>query len=420
MKVLVVGAGPAGVATALLLARHGVEVLLVEREATPHRVFRGEGLLPLGIEALHEMGVDDVLGEIPSRTIRSWDIWIDGERSFVVPEPVAQLGPRAVQVVSQPALLQRLLDRSPHHPGFGFSPRTRLADLRRDDRGRVVGARLVRDGDGGATSWDEDADLVVGCDGRGSSVRTHAGLTLERSAEDYDVLWFKAPAPERLEDRSGFMIFVRAGAHPAVGYVSWDGRLQYGVVMPKGGSRPEGKAGGPTAEDWLADAVRAAPAFLAAHVLARRDEIEGPTRLAVLVGRCPVWTAAGVLLLGDAAHPMSPVRAQGINLALRDAVVAANHLVPALTGGGGAAVLDAACRGVQAEREPEIVRAQQLQRREARGQGDARCGTWHYTLAKHGARLLGSRPWAQAAWLRRQRDLRFGSQPVRLRLAPPQ
>ena len=116
MKVLVVGAGPAGVATALLLARYGVEVLLIERETTPERQFRGEGLLPLGVDALHEMGVGGVLGEVPSRTIGSWDIWIDGERALVVPEPVAQLGPRAVRVVSQPALLQRLLDRAARYP----------------------------------------------------------------------------------------------------------------------------------------------------------------------------------------------------------------------------------------------------------------------------------------------------------------
>ena len=105
--------------------------------------------------------------------------------------------------------------------------------------------------------------------------------------------------------------------------------------------------------------------------------------------------------------------------ALRDAVVAANHLIPALTGRGGGEILDAACRAVQAEREPEIVRAQRLQRRESRGQGDARSGGWRYTLAWHGARLLGRRRWAQAAWLRRQHDLRFGSRPVRLRLPPP-
>ena len=164
--------------------------------------------------------------------------------------------------------------------------------------------------------------------------------------------------------------------------------------------------------------MRAAPAFLAGHVLARRGEIEGPIRLSVLVGRCPMWTAPGVLLLGDAAHPMSPVRAQGINLALRDAVVAANHLVPALTGQGGADAVDAACRAVQAEREPEIERAQRLQRRESRGQGDARSGNWRYILARYGARLIGGHRWAQAAWLCRQHDLRFGSRPVLLRLPP--
>jgi 2-polyprenyl-6-methoxyphenol hydroxylase-like FAD-dependent oxidoreductase len=418
VRVVVVGAGPAGVATALLLARYGVEVVLVEREAMPGRLFRGEGLFPLGIDALHEMGVGRVLDEVPSRTIGSWDTWIDGERVLVVAEPVAQLGRRAVRVVSQPALLARLLDRATGYPGFAFRPQARLAELLRDGRRRVVGARLVPTG-GGAAGWDERADLVLGCDGRGSSVRRHAGLALARSAEDYDVVWFTAPAPQGLAYRSGFLLCVRAGAHPAVGYVSWDGRLQYGVVMPKG--RPWEPGTG----DWLADAVRAAPAFLAAHLLACRGEIEGPMRLTVLVGRCPAWTAPGVLLLGDAAHPMSPVRAQGINLALRDAVVAANHLVPALTGQVGvdavdaADVVDAACRAVQAEREPEIERAQRLQRRESRGQGHARSGSWRYTLARHGARLLGGHRWAETAWLHRQHDLRFGSRPVRLRLPPP-
>ena len=125
----------------------------------------------------------------------------------------------------------------------------------------------------------------------------------------------------------------------------------------------------------------------------------------------------GLLLLGDAAHPMSPVRAQGINLALRDAIVAANHLVPALRSGGGAATLDAALRAVQAEREPEIVRVQALQRREAAGQAEARAETWRFGVAKRLAPVLGRYRWAQRLWLRRQDGLRFGVTEVKLRVS---
>lgn len=205
------------------------------------------------------------------------------------------------------------------------------------------------------------------------------------------------------------MIAVAARQHPAICYTSWDGHLQYGLVVPKGGLNEICE------KDWAKEAVVSAPAWLAEHVLARREEIEGPLRLNVLVGRAPRWTAPGVLLLGDAVHSMSPVRAQGINLALRDAVVAANHLVPVLENGAGQAALDAACRDVQAEREPEIVRAQKLQTWEAAGQGDARSGSWRFALVKRMARRMGRYRWAQNAWLKRQHDLRFGSEEVKLR-----
>ncbi len=406
MKVLVVGAGPAGAATALLLARCGLGVTLVERETSFERVFRGEGLMPLGIDALFEMGLGEVLESIPGRRVESWNIWIDGEEVFVIPEPVEELGERAVRVVSQPALLKKMIEESDRYPSFSFEGGTRLHDLIHDPSGRIFGAELQTD-DG---TREVCADLVIGTDGRGSLVRTRAGLQLELLPEHYEVLWFKMPAPEALREGCSFMIAVAAKQHPAICYTSWDGRLQYGFVMPKGGLKELCE------KDWVSESVRSAPGWLAEHILAKRDEIEGPVKLNVLVGRATRWTVPGMLLLGDTAHPMSPVRAQGINLALRDSIVAANYLVPVLKNGVEPGALDAACQAVQAEREPEITRAQKLQSREAAGQGDARSGAWRFEFAKRGARLLGRYRWAQNAWLGRQHDLRFGSTEVKLRV----
>lgn len=401
MDVVVVGAGPAGAALSLLLARAGIGVRLVERETVFDRVFRGEGLMPLGLDALEQMRLDWDIDDLPGRVVRSWRIVIDGQESLTIPEPVAELGRRAFRVASPAALIERLVDAASRLPTFSFHPGTRFVDVLRTG-GRVSGAQVAD-----ATDAQElAADLVIGCDGRGSPVRTRTGLGLELSPEQYDVVWWKLPSPAGLAF-TDFWITVRAGAHPLIAYTSWDDRLQCGVIMPKGGLAEL------SGDDWLDRALVAAPAWLADHVRDHRDAVTGPTRLNVLVGRARSWTAPGVLLLGDAAHPMSPVRAQGINIALRDVIVAANHLVPAAASGDLEEV-DAACRAVEAERLPEIVRAQRLQRREARGQGDARAGSWRYALARHGARLLGRYRWAQRAWLARQHDLRFGSVAVEL------
>src|SRR3712207_5860236 len=250
VKVLVAGAGPAGAATALLLARCGVEIRLVERERSFERVFRGEGLMPLGIDALIEMGLGEALEAVPSRRVDSWDIWIDGEEVLVIPEPVEELGARAMRVVSQPALLQRMVDEASRYPSFSFERGTRLRDLIRDQGGRVIGAALETE----EGPEETRADLVIGCDGRGSLVRKRAGLELELSPEQYDVLWFKLPAPERLREGCSIMIAVAAKENPVLCYTSWDSRLQYGLVMPKGGLREMHE------EDWVSLAVRSVPA----------------------------------------------------------------------------------------------------------------------------------------------------------------
>src|SRR5205085_12172170 len=112
---------------------------------------------------------------------------------------------------------------------------------------------------------------------------------------------------------------------------------------PKGGFAA---ARARAAEEWTEELIGACPACLADHLRVHREAVAGATLLNVVCGRLTEWTAPGLLLIGDAAHPMSPVGAQGVNIALRDALVAANHLCPVLTANGDPAAIDAAARRV--------------------------------------------------------------------------
>jgi 2-polyprenyl-6-methoxyphenol hydroxylase-like FAD-dependent oxidoreductase len=403
MKVLIVGAGPAGVTLAFLLARRDIQVTLVERETDFARVFRGEALMPLGVDALYQMGLGEVLSQLPTRNVESWDFYIDGRRLFQVYEPQEELGNRAVRVVSQPAFLERVVAEASQCPSFSFMSGMTVRGLLRENA-RIVGVLA----DSAEGSLELRADFVIGCDGRGSIVRTRSGLDLRLLPESYDVLWFKMPAPDRLRDRCSVMMFGSV-KHTALCYTSWDNRLQYALLLPKGGYRAFRGA------DWAEELGEPAPDWLAEHLRAVRDQFEGPARLNVIVGRCPNWSAPGMLLVGDAAHPMSPIRAQGINIALRDAVVALNHLVPVFRREDPEA-LDKAAKALQEEREPEVIHAQTLQLRETRGQTNTPLRPIMIAVAKLLAPVLGRSQWAQRNWLRQQHDLRFGSTDVRLRV----
>ncbi|MBT9315391.1 FAD-dependent monooxygenase [Leptothoe spongobia] len=399
MGVIIVGAGPAGASLARLLTRAGIRVTLLEQETTFERVFRGEGLMPAGMDALEQMGLVPLEKTIPHRRLESWNIHLGGKEVFVIPEP--DLGEQSLRIVSQPALLRKMVDEAAQSDCFEFKADCQVQDLIWENH-RVVGVKVKTN-----NSLSElRADLVIGCDGRGSLVRRKAGLTIDLQPDQYDVLWFKLPAPAQLQNTCQFYLMAKAQQHPASCYTSWDGQLQYGLILPKGGLGQLGDA------DWLRVAARSAPDWLAEHVLSQRASVTKPVRLNVVVGRCTQWWVPGMLLIGDAAHPMSPVRAQGINLALRDAIIATNHLVPALRKTPSA--INEACALIQQKRLPEVVRSQTLQLQEASGLKIIRSSPWKLAIAQKILPLVGQLRLAQQAWLARQHDLRYGSQPVQL------
>lgn len=400
--VIVVGAGPAGVATAYLLAQRGIQVSLIEREAQFDRVFRGEGLMPSGVQALYEMGLGDCLERIPNRKLDAWDFYIDQQRRMRVLEPQAKLGNYSTRIIHQSALLAAIAQQAQTFKHFEFYPGWRVRELLYYERG-IGGVQATN----GADSRDFHADLVVAADGRYSSLRKLAGLSLTQAATQFDVLWFKLPAPAEILAETAFTVCLQRQRQFAF-YPSWDERLQIGWIVEKGQARAEGD------RDWIEEFAQAAPPLLAAHFRQHRQALEGPIFLDVIVGLASQWSVPGLLLIGDAAHPMAPNRAQGINMAFRDAIVLANHLVPLLPRGWTAEHLNDTLHAFQAERQPEVEAAQHLQLEEWQKIAFLTASPLTYQPFKTLATGLGRLGITQRAWLRQQRGLRQGIVPVQL------
>jgi 2-polyprenyl-6-methoxyphenol hydroxylase-like FAD-dependent oxidoreductase len=201
--------------------------------------------------------------------------------------------------------------------------------------------------------------LVVGADGRGSVVRRRAGLHLEDSSETFDVVWFKCPYPPSLSERGAPVVVVVGGGNLHLGYRSATGPMQMASIIPKGTYSDIREHG---LDVWFDELRHGLPSEIGEFALAHREQITQPFVLNVVCHMLKKWTAPGVLLLGDAAHPMSPVGGQGINIALRDVIVAVNALVPAFRAAPDVDAIDRACERIEAQRIPEVQKIQRYQR----------------------------------------------------------
>lgn len=352
---LVVGAGPAGASLAYVLASRGCAVTLIERQRDFAREFRGEALMPSGVDALTQMGLGDLLEAVPHQTPDAIELYRDGRRALTARvEDVLPAGVRAL-TVSQPHLLEAIVARAAQHASFSLLRGDAVRELLRDAAGRVCGVRA--EGEGGAR--EIAARLVVGADGRASAVRRRGGFAVTRIGAPLDVVWAKLPWPAcygAARPVRGYL----GHAHLLIAIPAPDGLLQIAWVIRKG-SYGELRSRGP--EEWVREMAAHVSPDLAAHIREHAGAISRPFLLDAETDRVRGWAAPGMLLIGDAAHTMSPVGAQGLNVALRDAIAAANALVPALRGGASDAQLDAAAARVEPERGPEIDTIQALAKR---------------------------------------------------------
>ena len=352
-RVVIVGAGPAGATLAWLLARRDIHVTLLERRSDFAREFRGEVLMPSGVEALEQMGLRTVLDDTPRRAQQEAGIYLNGREIFretLVPEMFFGRPPIAI---SRPAFLEGVVRTAERCAHFTFERGVAVRSLRREG-GRVTGVTIRHRSGDDLTERTIAADLVVGADGRNSMVRRALGLPTRSMSPPMDVLWCKLPCPEGWSGARGYF----GRGHLLIAYRTWDDMLQLGWVILKGtfaNVRDRGVGA------WIQEMTNHVSPDLAAHLRRHGQNVRNPFLLESVSDRVDQWSRPGAIVIGDAAHTMSPVAGQGINIALRDAIVAANHLVPLLSETVTPGRLTQALNRIEAERLPELQRIQPRQ-----------------------------------------------------------
>jgi 2-polyprenyl-6-methoxyphenol hydroxylase-like FAD-dependent oxidoreductase len=323
---------------------------LIERRRDFTREFRGEVLMPSGIEALEQIGLASVLAGVPSQEQQDLNLYMNGKLTLSETLDPSTFQNRLPLAVSQAALLEAIVEVSAQSPSFKFERGVAVKELVLD--GETVSGVLIRDDDGERVL---QADLVIGADGRNSVVRKQMGVSNKHMNPPMDIVWCKLPCPENWQ---GVQAYAGRG-HLLMAYHTWDDSLQLGWVILKdtfGDFRSQGIAA------WLEEMANHVSPELAAHLATHQDAVQKPFLLSAVSDCVECWSKPGVLLIGDAAHTMSPVAGQGINLALRDTIVAANHLIPELSRTEVDPVsLNKAQHAIEEERMQEVEYIQALQ-----------------------------------------------------------
>jgi len=309
----VVGGGPGGAVLALLLARKGVDVTLLEAHPDFDREFRGDTLHPSVMEIMDQLGLAERL--LTLRHSKASTFTLQTAYGPFTPADLSRLKTKFpyITIMPQTNFLKFVVGEAKKYPSFRLVMGARVRELVEED-GVVRGVRYENE-DG---RHEVRAALTVGADGRGSRVRRLAGIEPIKTSPPMDVLWFKLPRepgdPEGLVGRFG-------RGHIAV-MLDRDDHWQAGYVIPKG-SFPELRHEG-------IGELRRQFAELIPEFSSRVKHLTDWRRVSLLSvesSRCPTWHKPGLLLIGDAAHVMSPVAGVGINYAIQDAVAAANILV---------------------------------------------------------------------------------------------
>jgi 2-polyprenyl-6-methoxyphenol hydroxylase-like FAD-dependent oxidoreductase len=340
----IAGGGPAGMMLGFLLARAGVRVVVLEKHADFLRDFRGDTVHPSTLELMHELGLLDEFLKLPHRKVDRLSVQVGEQRVRIIDLTHLPAHCKYIALMPQWDFLNFLADHGRRYKHFDLRMRAEATNLI-EEGGRIVGLRAnTPDGELAIR-----ADLVVGCDGRHSTVREKAGLRSEDYGAPMDVLWFRITR----KDSDGADVFGHIAAGMMLVMLDRGDYWQCAFVIPKGGIERV-KASG--IEAFRNRVVELSP-FLAERIgeIKSFDEVK---LLSVAVDRLQQWWRPGLICIGDAAHAMSPIGGVGINIAVQDAVAAANRLAAPLKAGQ---VTDNDLQAIQQRRSFPARMTQQIQ-----------------------------------------------------------
>jgi 2-polyprenyl-6-methoxyphenol hydroxylase-like FAD-dependent oxidoreductase len=315
----IAGGGPAGMMLGFLLARAGIDVVVLEKHKDFLRDFRGDTIHPSTLEIMAELGLHDEFLKLPHEEARTLGGAFGGLQFNFADFSHLPTRSKFIAMMPQWDFLNFLAEHGKHYPGFHLRMEAAAVELI-VDAGRVTGVRAdTADG-----PLDIRADLVVGCDGRHSTLRAKAGMKVEELGAPMDVLWFRLPRLPSDPDQS----MGRFDAGRIFVLINRGDYWQCAYVIPKGSFEEVRRAG---LDAFRAGLAQSMPQFAdRVGELRNWDQIK---LLTVAVDRLATWHRPGLLCIGDAAHAMSPIGGVGINLAIQDAVAAANILWEPLSRG---------------------------------------------------------------------------------------